>query len=83
MTIDKTRTAAPAPQPPAPYAAAYAKLTAIATKLRAPASATTIDSLAEDVRAAREAYATCRARLDTIRREVDEAIGPADETTAI
>lgn len=83
MTIISTPAATPDPAPTATYAAAYARLTAIAHKLRAPATAATVDGLAADVRAAQEAYATCRARLDAIRREVGEAIGPAEDGAII
>ena len=59
------------------YAAAYATLTNIAQRLST-GSGATIDNLAADVRAAHQAHATCRARLDAIRREVEaEAAEPA------
>ena len=83
MTTTSTQTVKLDPAPTATYAAAYARLTAIAQKLRTPASATTVDGLAADVRAARDAYAICRARLDAIRREVDEAIGPAEDAAVL
>ncbi len=53
------------------YAAAYAKLTTIAEKLKSAGTATSIDTLADDVRGARQAYATCRLRLDAIRAEIE------------
>ncbi|MCW6512984.1 exodeoxyribonuclease VII small subunit [Lichenifustis flavocetrariae] len=66
------------PAPTQTYAAAYQRLNEIATRLRAPGSAATIDTLAADVRAARDAYQACKDRLDAIRREIDQEIGPAD-----
>ena len=55
----------------ATFAEAYARLSAIATKLKGPGSATSIDSLVQDVRDAKEAYASCKARLEVIRTEVE------------
>jgi exonuclease VII small subunit len=62
------------------YSAAYARLAAIAERLKNNTAATTVDSLVEDVRAAREAYALCRARLDAVRREIDVEIAAAEST---
>lgn len=62
------------------YSAAYARLSTIAERLKNNTAATTVDSLVEDVRAAREAYALCRARLDAVRREIDVEIAAADMT---
>ena len=62
------------------YSAAYARLSAIAEQLKNNTAATTVDSLVEDVRAAREAYALCRARLDAVRREIDVEIAAAEAT---
>ena len=76
-TLVKT-TAAPAQS----YAAAYAKLAAIADKLRAAGSAASVDSLVEDLREARSAYAICRARLDAIRSEVDAEMALVPEAVA-
>ena len=48
---------------PTTYAAAYAILAAIAERLKGTGNVGAIDMLAEDVRAARVAYDTCRTRL--------------------
>lgn len=53
------------------FAAAYAKLSSIAAKLKAPANAATIDELAHDVREARQAFSVCSARLAAIRAEIE------------
>ncbi|MDX7953468.1 hypothetical protein P7D22_20085 [Lichenihabitans sp. Uapishka_5] len=55
----------------ATYAEAYAKLAAIAAKLKAPVAATSIDTLAQDVRDARAAHAICKSRLAAIRGEIE------------
>ena len=68
MTIRTTTTTA---KPSITYAAAYAQLAAIAERLKGAGTATSIDTLAEDVRAARQAYTACRARLDAIHAEID------------
>ena len=52
-------------QPTETYAAAYAVLSAIAEKLKN-ANSANIDTLADDVRAARKAAEICRARIDAI-----------------
>ena len=60
------------------YAAAYAKLTAIAEKLKGAGAVANLDDIVDDLRAARAAHAVCKERLDAIRREVDaevEAVG--------
>jgi hypothetical protein len=69
ITTSKTTLA-----PTATYAAAYARLAEIAGRLRGPASAMSIDSLAADVRAAREAHDACRARLSAIRAEIEAEV---------
>ncbi len=66
-----TKTTALTPAPAATYAAAYAALAAIAERLRGAGTAATIDTLAEDVRAARRHYDVCRSRLAAIRAEID------------
>jgi exonuclease VII small subunit len=76
MTTNKTNT----PASTETYSAAYARLSAIAERLKNNTAATTVDSLVEDVRAAREAYALCRARLDAVRREIDVEIAAAEAT---
>ena len=53
------------------YAAAYAKLAAIAERLRATGSAASIDTLVDDTREARSLHAICRDRIDAVRREFD------------
>ena len=71
MTTKTTTTTATAAKPAISYAAAYATLAAIADRLKGAGTAAGIDTLAEDVRAARLAYAACRGRLDAIRAEID------------
>ncbi len=66
------------PAPANTYAAAYATLGAIADRLKGASTAATIDTLAEDVRAARQAYAVCRSRLDAIRAEIDQEIAAVE-----
>lgn len=61
------------------YVAAYATLAGIAERLKGTGQPTAIDTLADDVRAARAAYATCKARLDAIRAEIDAEIGTGTE----
>lgn len=65
------------------YASAYARLTAIAERLKAAASAATVDTLVDDLRAARAAYAVCKDRLDNIRREVDLEVEAADAAAKV
>ncbi len=60
------------------YSGAYARLSTIAERLKNNTAATTVDSLVADVRAAREAYALCRARLDAVRAEIDIEIAAVD-----
>ena len=60
------------------YAASYAKLAAIAERLRAGGAAVSVDTLVEDVRAARAAHEVCRARLDAVRREIDAEVAAAE-----
>ena len=64
------------------YAAAYSRLTAIASKLTAAGTTASVDDLVCDLRLARAAYATCKARLDAIRAEVDAEIEAAGDTVA-
>ena len=60
------------------YAAAYARLASIAERLRAGGAAVSVDTLVEDVRAARAAHEVCRARLDAVRREIDAEVAAAE-----
>ena len=60
------------------YAANYARLAAIAERLRAGGAAVSVDTLVEDVRAARLAHEVCRARLDAVRREIDAEVAAAE-----
>ena len=53
------------------YAAGYAKLAAIAERLRTATGAATVDGLVADVQAARELHRQLKARLDAVRRELD------------
>ena len=53
------------------YAAAYARLAAIAERLRATGSAASIDTLVDDTREARSLHAICRDRIDAVRREFE------------
>ena len=63
----------------ATYAEAYAKLSAIAERLKGAGSAD-IDTLAREVREARAAHAVCRARLDAVRAEIEaELAGSAGD----
>lgn len=66
-----TKTITAIPTPAATYASAYAALAAIAERLRGAGTASTIDTLAEDVRTARYNYEVCRSRLAAIRAEID------------
>lgn len=61
------------------YASAYALLSQIAEKLKTSGSFANVDSIVEDLRAARLAYATCKSRLESIRREVEAEVEAADE----
>ena len=60
----------------ATYAEAYAQLNAIAERLRT-GTAASVDTLVEDVRAARRAHAVCRDRLAAVRAEIDVEIAAA------
>ena len=70
-------------EPTASYATAYANLTAIAERLKGAGTAVSIDTLVQDVRAARMAHAVCRDRLAAVRAEVDAELALAEpsETT--
>lgn len=72
-----------ATKPASTYAAAYAQLTAIAERLKGAGTASSIDTLADDVRAARQIYATLKCIIDTIRAEIDAEIGTAHEGAAV
>ena len=56
------------------YAAAYAKLSAIAAKLKTPASAASINELARDVWEAKQVFSVCSARLAAIRAESKQKV---------
>ena len=77
-----TKTITPTPATTETYAAAYAKLAAIASKLSAAGATANVDDLVHDLRLARSAYATCKARLDAIRAEVDAELEAAGDTVA-
>lgn len=70
--------AAAAPSSTETYVSAYARLTAIADKLKG-GGATDVDTLVQDLREARMAYSICKSRLDAIRREVDAEVEAAGE----
>lgn len=61
------------------YASAYATLSAIAEKLKGAGATADLDGIVDDLRAARAAHAICKARLDTIRREVDAEVDAVAE----
>ena len=61
------------------YAAAYARLAAIAERLKGAGAAASHDDIVDDLKAARAAHAVCKARLDAIRREVDAEVEAAGE----
>lgn len=61
------------------YASAYTRLASIAEKLRSTGATANLDSIVDDLRAARAAQAICKARLDAIRREVDAEVEAAGE----
>ena len=64
------------------YATAYARLTAIAERLRGAGATSDLESLVRDLRDARAAHAFCKNRLDAIRREVDAEVEAAGATAA-
>ena len=70
-------------KPATTYAAAYATLASIAERLKGAGTAAALDTLAEDVKAARQAYATCKCRLDAIRAEIDAEVGTGSEAGVI
>ena len=69
-------------QPTATYAAAYAKLSAIAEKLRATGSAATVDTLVDDIRAARSAHAICKSRIEAVMKEFEAEVAGVEEGEA-
>ncbi len=71
MTKTAAQTAAAAPAGTDSYAASYARLAAIAERLRTATGAATVDSLVADVQAARELHRQLKTRLDAVRRELD------------
>lgn len=77
-----TKAMTSAVNPATTYAVAYAQLAAIAERLKGAGTAASIDTLAEDVRAARHAYTACRARLDAIRIEIDAELATDGEGAA-
>ena len=64
------------------YAAAYATLATIAEKLKANGNASTIDTLAQDVAAAKVAYSNCKLRLAAIRAEIEAELAASEEVPA-
>lgn len=64
------------------YASAYARLAAVAEKLKTAGAAASVDDLVSDLRTARTAYAACKARLDAIRHEVEAEVEAADAAKA-
>ena len=66
-----TKASATTAKPSTTYAAAYAQLAAIAERLKGTGNAASIDTLAQDVAEARNLYASCKARLNAIRVEID------------
>ncbi len=72
-----------ASKPTVTYAAAYATLAAVAERLKANGSASTIDTLAQDVAAAKIAYSNCKLRLAEIRAEIDAELATSDEGAAL
>ena len=79
MTKSMPMTTSGGPAATESYAASYAKLAAIAERLRAGGAAVSVDALVEDVRAARAAHEVCRARLDAVRREIDAEVAAESE----
>lgn len=82
MTKTTTAAAAAATKPVTSYAAAYGQLAAIADRLKGSGTSATIDTLAEDVAAARRAFSLAKERLDAIRAEIDAELAPSTEGTA-
>jgi exonuclease VII small subunit len=74
-------TGAPAGAAPdaASFNEAFARLEAIATKLRANENKLDIDSLLPDVQAALAAYEVCKQRLGAVSQALDEQLGAARE----
>ena len=64
------------------YAAAYARLTAIAERLKGAGATSDLESVVRDLRDARAAHAFCKNRLDAIRREVDAEVEAVGATAA-
>ncbi len=69
-------------QPTTTYAAAYAKVAAMAEKLRASGSATTVDTHIDDIRAARAAHSMCKSRLETVMKQFDAEVAGVEEGRA-
>lgn len=61
------------------YAAAYARLAAIAEKLKGAGATANLDEIVDDLRNARGIHAILKARLEAIRREVDAEVEAAGE----
>ena len=78
MTSKTSATTTPAMS----YAAAYATLASIAERLKAPGTAASIDTLAQDVANARQAYEQCSSRIKAIRAEIDAEIASDSIVTA-
>ena len=81
-TKTTTATATASIKPATSYAAAYGQLAAIAERLKGAGTSATIDTLAEDVAAARRAFSLAKERLDAIRAEIDAELAPSTEGTA-
>lgn len=64
------------------YAVGYAKLAAIAERLRTASGAATVDSLVADVQEARALHRQLKARLDAVRAEL-EADATENETGGV
>ena len=67
------------PLDPQSFNQAYARLDAIATKLRAAENRLDIDGLLPDVQAALAAYEICRQRLDVISTALKSQLGDASK----
>ena len=78
-TGPRTPTPAAAPAATDSYAAGFARLAAIAERLRTASGAATLDGLVADVQAARTLHRQLKARLDAVRRELDADAADGDD----
>ncbi len=62
------------------YATSYARLAAIAEKLKNAGTTANLDEIVDDLRTARQMHNLLKSRLDVIRREVDVEVEAAGET---